>query len=147
MEVPAWREKSLHQRSSNLKGPVRQGRQGPQPHHPSTPWVPPSVAAEAPSFPQSAATNPLFPMQHTGSISEYSLQTKLQDLPQHPQKVCSAGAKIKQKLLLEVIWPGHHFSVLLLQLMLLPLALVTFGALVAMERESDPLCHSGDRAL
>lgn len=101
---------------------------GSQPHHPSTPWVPPSVAAQPPSFPQSAARNLLFPMQHTLSISECSLKTDLQGLPQHPQKVCRPGAKIKQELLLEVAWPGHHFSVLLLKLMLLPLALVTFGA-------------------
>lgn len=130
LEVPAWREESLCQRSSHLKGTVKQGRQGPQPHHPSTPWVPPSMAAELPSFPQSAARTLLFPMQHMCSISECSLQTNLQDLPQHLQKVCSCrpSAKIKQKLLLEVILPGHHFSVLLLQRMLLPLALVTFGA-------------------
>lgn len=101
---------------------------GSQPHHPSTPWVPPSVAAQPPSFPQSAARNLLFPMQHTLSVSECSLKTDLQGLPQHPQKVCRPGAKIKQELLLEVAWPGHHFLVLLLKLMLLPLALVTFGA-------------------
>lgn len=131
LEVPAWREKSLHQRSSQLKGPVKQGRQRLQSYHPSTPWVPPSVAAESPSFPQPAARNLLFPMQHMRSISECSLlQTNLQDLPQHPQKVCSCrpGAEIKQKLLLEVIWPGHHFSVPLIQLMFLSLAMVTSGA-------------------
>lgn len=64
---------------------------------------------------------------HAAHPSERSLKTNLQGLPQHPQ-VCRPGAKIKQKLPLEVAWPGHHFSVLLLKLMLLPLALVAFGA-------------------
>lgn len=129
---------------------MRQGRQSSEPHPPSTPWVPPSVAAEPPSFPQLTARNLLLATQHTHSISECSLQTNLQDFPQHSQKVYRHGAKIKQKLLLGVIWPGHHFPVLLLQLMLLPLSLVTFGApqeaFVAVDREGEPLCHSGAQA-
>lgn len=63
-------------------------RKGCSPHPPSTPPVPPGVAAEPPSFPWSAVGNLLFPVQHTLSISKCSLKTNFQDLPEGPQKVC-----------------------------------------------------------
>lgn len=80
------RGKSLHWRASN--GPVRQGRKGCSPHPPSTPLVPPGVAAEFPSFPWSAVGNLLSSVQYALSIFKCSLKTNLQDLPEHPQKVC-----------------------------------------------------------